>query len=223
MSQRLGSDRWPANPHGKSLASPAILRTPFGGRSSVGRALPLQGRCQGFDSPRLHQRNTSSELLRPRPGGASLVPRCTPGAQNSRYTATSDGLGRTRRTRRDSVTDRPCGVVDYAEQRSVERRKRNDPHRSPMSTFHLRFCGRRGDANLLTGKPPHHLAPRRTRLHLVLRRADGIGNHQRRREAALSRSRGAEDYRPTASATGGNTGCWPPRLCHRHRFACCVM
>ena len=26
------------------------------GRSSVGRALPLQGRCQGFDSPRLHPR-----------------------------------------------------------------------------------------------------------------------------------------------------------------------
>ena len=28
---------------------------PTRGLSSVGRALPLQGRCQGFDSPRLHK------------------------------------------------------------------------------------------------------------------------------------------------------------------------
>ena len=47
---------------------PGAVRYPEGslrGRSSVGRALPLQGRCQGFDSPRLHR---IKDQLRPSRG-----------------------------------------------------------------------------------------------------------------------------------------------------------
>lgn len=40
------------------------------GLSSVGRALPLQGRCQEFESPRLHSKKTPSRD----PGGCFCMP-----------------------------------------------------------------------------------------------------------------------------------------------------
>ena len=46
----LRNARFPPRTGAAILTAPSSPR----GRSSVGRALPLQGRCQGFDSPRLH-------------------------------------------------------------------------------------------------------------------------------------------------------------------------
>jgi ABC-type branched-subunit amino acid transport system ATPase component len=67
--QIAGADRYPED----------SLR----GRSSVGRALPLQGRCQGFDSPRLHPKNYLVRALKPAGRASNQGSRCTPGAQNT--------------------------------------------------------------------------------------------------------------------------------------------
>ena len=63
------------------------------GISSDGRALPLQGRCQGFDSPILHRFGLR---LRPMHGGRGVVA--------TRWTVTPESMGST-------PSDRPNALV----------------------------------------------------------------------------------------------------------------
>src|SRR5207244_1829170 len=84
----------PAGSRSAPAAEPGTL-SPTRGLSSVGRALPLQGRCQGFESPRLHFLLRRSAALSPEAGeGAAAVQYVFRTHQGRRFPAGEEAVER---------------------------------------------------------------------------------------------------------------------------------